>query len=204
MSSIYDLFIHETTTISSKTPEIINTLFYQDVNNSFKLPLEFVPETKEVNKSIITDLELSNDNINIDSKNETIYQQIFSPSTEIGKVILNKFSEKYTTNVLFLRETQKLIEKIKEIKQEEKDKSIDLDAINTWKEIHYDTQFITKYGYIEEKLFGFVNKSSILLLIKSFLSILSPVISLLSPLFIVIIPFVILKIKGINISFEIL
>ena len=202
MSSIYDLFIHETTTISSKTPEIINTLFYQDVNNSFKLPLEFVPETKEVNKSIITDLELSNDNINIDSKNETIYQQIFSPSTEIGKVILNKFSEKYTTNVLFLRETQKLIEKIKEIKQEEKDKSIDLDAINTWKEIHYDTQFITKYGYIEEKLFGFVNKSSILLLIKSFLSILSPVISLLSPLFIVIIPFVILKIKGINISFE--
>ena len=49
MSSIYDLFIHETTTISSKTPEIINTLFYQDVNNSFKLPLEFVPETKEVN-----------------------------------------------------------------------------------------------------------------------------------------------------------
>lgn len=75
-------------------------------------------------------------------------------------------------------------------------------AIEVWKKIKEDEQFMEKYLYINWEPVQFLNKSSIFMLCMSLYNICSPLLSLLFPLVILVIPFIILKIQQQPIDFQ--
>ena len=193
----------------------------------FKLPIQY-HDHKKIYENLNTDLELispdviKNDNkcvpgppgelpkildetnndkedeINDNSKN-IIYKNICQPKTQPGEVILNTVSQYYTTNVDFLKDTQKLC-------NESYDFIIDSSGVNKicdiWNFIKNDKSFLSKNHFIEWKRFSWLNNSVLFLTFVSFFHLFSPVINLLSPFLILIIPFFILKIFNTPINFD--
>jgi hypothetical protein len=132
----------------------------------------------ELSQNIITDLELTITNVNADSSNSndtqleptsapSMYDIILSPSTCFGKETMPMFSNYYTTDVDFLKDTQHLL-KTYDISSGE----YDFDEINTvWKEIKGETSFCEKYLYIDWEMGKFLNSHASFLQIMSMYNI---------------------------------
>ena len=65
-----------------------------EIDLIFKLPINFNSNKKEINLSIVQDLELIKSN---DSNEICIYNYILNPSNCFGDLILNSFSKYYST-----------------------------------------------------------------------------------------------------------
>ena len=97
---------------------------------TFKLPITFVEKNKlhKLDEHILTDLELTNcNNINDDAndanhandandsngdaKPKTMYEHILNPKTIYGKQFLENWATYYTSDVIFLKQTQTLLKK---------------------------------------------------------------------------------------------
>ncbi len=167
----------------------------ENINNHFNLPIKHLPEKniKNVSKNLKADLELTESS----SKKKPIYEVVFQPKTELGKLNIEKFSEHFTDNKQFLKDSQKLYKKINI--NLEKDK-ID-DMINCWNTIKNNDNFKDKYQYIDYEQLDFLNHSSIFLAILSFYNLSSPVLNLMVPIFVCIVPFFLLFIIGKRVSF---
>ena len=144
----------------------------------FKLPIQY-HDHKKIYENLNTDLELisldttkndkketpgelpkildetnknKEDEINDNSKN-IIYKNICKPKTQPGEVILNTISQYYTTNVDFLKDTQKLC-------KESYDFIIDSSGVNKicniWNFIKNDKTFLGKNHFIEWKQFSWL------------------------------------------------
>ena len=153
----------------------------------FKLPIEYV---KHNNISAnITD--------NIDAK--SIYLKTFSPTTEQGIEINNKFYQYTTTDKKYLTDTQEL-SKLKD------NININVSKIklfsNEFKKIKDITNFKSHYQYIDSKYLDFLNNNENVLQILGLYNFTSPIINLVTPLVIIIIPFFILKLKKIEVTFK--
>uniref|UniRef100_A0A6C0I2J0 DNA mismatch repair proteins mutS family domain-containing protein n=1 Tax=viral metagenome TaxID=1070528 RepID=A0A6C0I2J0_9ZZZZ len=203
----------------------------------FKLPITFVEVNKlhKLDEHILTDLELiecssSNNNNSSDSptnspnaevvealkepetKTKTMYEHVFNPKTIYGKQFLSNWATYYTSDVTFLKQTQKLIKHFSpppppnnESESEDPtsnniEQYSDIHAI--WNSIQNDKNFKDKFGYIDIGLLEPLNSSSFFLQILSLQNLASPVISLLTPLIILIIPFFLLKIQQMPVSFS--
>ena len=70
-----------------------------------------------------------------------------------------KLSKKYTNDIDFLKNTQKLLQKNKKISQDEI-KQV-LNAWNSYKDIKEDENFITNYQYLSFDMLKFLNTSVI-------------------------------------------
>jgi hypothetical protein len=157
-----------------------------------------------LNKNIINDLELIN---TVDLSCNPIYSYVFQPSTCFGKKVIHQFSEYYTTDVDFLKETQELLKNYKHVhlenddSPETKDKYF-RDIIDIWDEIKNDTGFKEKYHYIDWTVLEFLNQSSPFLQVMSIYNLSSPVLSLFVPFIILLIPFLIIKMKQMKITFN--
>ena len=82
----------------------------EKINESFQIPICFNEKKIELNKNIITDLELID---TIDASCNPIYSYVFQPQTCFGKKVVRQFSEYYTTDTEFLKETQELLKNYK-------------------------------------------------------------------------------------------
>ena len=148
-------------------------------SSHFKLPIEY-SEHREINDIIRTDIELLPTN--------NIYKHIIPDS-----ILISKWSSFYTTDKLFLKDTQQHIKYYQA--------SVHSDTMFLeYKRFKEESSFIEKYQYMSLKMLKPLNNYTIFLHFLGFFNLASPAISLLSPIFALIIPFVILKCKGVPIT----
>lgn len=170
----------------------------------FRLPVEYIDPTylHNLSPNVSSDLELA-DSI---SENKPMYEFILNPQHSYGKKMIQKWNQKYTTHVPFLRDSQDILREM----------PVYLDKIGTstkykincekideiWKCVKDDASFLEKYSFMEWSFLEHLNESSTFLQCISLMNIMSPIMSLFIPIIFLIMPFIILKIQKIPINFE--
>ena len=173
---------------------------------SFQLPIEYIKNKTKIDNHICSDLELyktttesePDDSDKLQEETIPIYNSVFLPSSNFSKKVIPLWSRYFTSDVSFLLDTQNLL------KQKHGDaQATDYTGIeNIWSEITTETGFHDKYQYIDWPLFKWVNYNTPVLQLVSMYNLVSPLLSLALPILFIIIPFLLLKIKGISITFE--
>ena len=148
----------------------------------FKLPIEYV-EAKTVTTTVQTDLEMNGPT--------PIYQHLLGPS-----LLMEKWSSFYTTDISFLKDSQRVIRRCKLSPYE------DQVFYAKYKTFCEETNFIDRYQYIGFKPMVHLNDSSTFLHCLGMYNLSTPIFSLLSPLLILVMPFVILKMKGMDVTID--
>jgi hypothetical protein len=154
---------------------------------NFKYPIEYVQNKYEIGDSVKTDLELLN---TYEKEDKSIYEQLLQPTTQIGKECLKKFSNYYTTDIEYLKDTQKVNSQMGKI---EMDNALIDETYKNWNNIKNDEEFIDKYQYIGWERFKWLNYSQVFLHILTIYNLFSPVFNLFSPLLLFIMPYIILR-----------
>ena len=165
-------------------------MLIKEIKQHFLLPIEVNPLKKEIFKNLNEDLELLSCQ-HSENNSVSVYEHIFKPKTEISKNNLEQWCKFYTTDTVFLKDTQTLLQKYKAL--EYKKEIID-DWWNKWREIKEMEQFLETYQYIEWEKLQFLNESEIFLSVLTFYQTISPVLSLMAPFILLLIPFIILKV----------
>jgi len=165
-----------------------------EINDYFKLPIYYNKEKVEVNKNIVTDLELITP---IDPSSTSIYSYYFNNTNPVSTKVTEQMSKYYTKDKHFLKDYQHLL---KEYKNQVIEKPNYKNIIEIWNELKIESGFKEKYYYVDWDMLEFLNRSEYFLQFMSIYNLFSPIISLLMPIFILIIPFAIIKIKGLEIN----
>jgi hypothetical protein len=163
----------------------------------FKLPISFSPLKMKLSESIISDLELIK---TVDASLASMYTTVMQPKTEFGTTLVSKFAEYYTTDIPFLKDTQKMLETYEEEENKEEDQTVNTSMSTLWTDLKKETGFCEKYLYIDWEMGKFLNTHSSFLQVMSIYNITSPIISFALPLIILIVPFFIIHAKGLDIS----
>ena len=165
----------------------------------FKLPITYLEDNVKLEEHLINDLELKSTLLD-DSleSNKSLYDYIFNPGEiTFAKKTIPLWSEYYTSNKDFIKESQKLIKS----KLPLVDISNNFTKVqDVWREIISETSFEEKYQYLDWKWLSPLNNNSKFLQCMSLYNMTSPIISLALPIFLLIVPFFLLKLQGISIS----
>ena len=161
-------------------------MFDGKINVNFKLPIELNTKRKSVFKQLKYDLELTKNNENNDLK-KSFYENLLDPKSIAGKQIMEKWSNYYTSDIEYLKDSQVLYNNYFNIDFKSQNEILEL-----WWSIKNDDNFYNKYSYIFWEKLRFLNESSIFLFVFGIYSILSPVLNILAPFIILIIPLLIL------------
>ena len=79
----------------------------EKINTHFKLPIFYNENKSELNKNIVTDLELIK---TIDASGcNPLYNYAFQPKTTFAEKVIEQMANYYTTDTKFLKDTQKLV-----------------------------------------------------------------------------------------------
>jgi MutS domain V len=162
---------------------------------SFKLPIFYNSKKVDLKSNISKDLELVE---TVDGSGASLYSFAFKPKTMAGEEVMKQISEYYTTDIVFLKESQSLLKKYEPI---ESNYTVD-GMIEIWNDIKNDNGFKEKYQYIDWTIFEYLNKSELFLQVSGLINVVSPLLSFLAPLFILIIPFFIIQLKGIKLTIK--
>jgi len=154
---------------------------------NFKLPIEYIEQKNRIPESLKIDLELLEPN---SPGNKPMYELLLNPQTEIGKNHLKKWSEFYTTDVEFLKNTQEIFKKISKLKL---NKDLINETFTSYNDIKNDNNFIGKYHYIGWDKIKWLNYSLIFMQILSVYNLSSPVVNLMSPFALFLVPYFLLK-----------
>jgi len=169
-----------------------------EINDYFKLPIYYNNQKVSINKNIVVDLELEK---TIDESGNSIYSYYFNTNNALSNKIINQSCEYYTTDTLFLKDSQELLKKYKKTPDKYIKPNYET-IIDIWNEIKNDTGFKEKYYYIDWTMWEFLNKSEHFLQFMSIYNMASPIISLFVPIIIFIIPFFVLKLKGLPVTMD--
>ena len=164
-------------------------MLIKEINKNFLLPIEFDKQKREIFKNLYEDLEL----LKQTNGEESVYQKTFLPKSEAGTELLDKWCKYYTTNIDFLKDSQKLYKTL-HTKKLQPHSPIIHDCWEKWHSIKMMDNFIEKFQYLEWEKLEFLNKSEAFLAILTFYQSVSPVLSLLAPIILLLIPFLILKV----------
>jgi hypothetical protein len=181
-----------------------------NITSIFKLPIFYNSKVKKLNENIPLELELYKniDNSNNDINLKPIYYYIFSPKLTISNKIMEDLSSHFTTDVKFLKNTQKLLKNIKindinTISNKHNFFTHNIEnSIKLWKEIKNESGFCEKYLYIDWNFAKQLNNNPSFLQIMSLYNISSPLLSLCLPIFILILPFFMIKLKGMELNIK--
>ena len=166
----------------------------------FKLPIETIQPTEVHTLSAIVadDLELVKT-----SEKRNMYSHLFdidgdTESNLFARELIPSCQRVYSTNTQFLKDSQAVIEKIKQFSP--------CPVTNTriksnWVTVRHDEKFCEHYGYLEWEMLKPFNTNASFLQSLSIAHILSPLMSFFIPLLFLIFPFIILKIQQVPISF---
>ena len=190
--------------------EDINTMisdYESDANNNvntfFNLPISYTENKKLLDDTLISDLELK-DNNEINS----LYKNIFSNEKQKTKYkiyenqIIDQWSNLYTVDKPFLKDSQTLIKNIKEEKEDDETNESELSKLyDSWINLKNLKYFNEKYQFLSWQILEPFNRNSLFLTFLCYYNMSSPVFSLLIPIFMILLPFLILKLRGINITF---
>lgn len=176
------------------------------IYSGFKLPIEYLDESHqfELSKIVSLDLEL----LPSDSNNPSMYEQLCNPKTDFAKRLIRDIHNKYTTNTVFLQETQDVLMDMKNYHSGLSKCNISEFKPNCetfmtiWKHTKEDAHFLEQYSFMEWSVLEYLNHSTEFLQTLSFINILSPLFSLLVPIIFLVFPFVLLRLRGIEITME--
>jgi hypothetical protein len=170
------------------------------INEHFKLPIYYNNDKIELKKNIVTDLELIK---TIDPSSNSIYSYCFDNDNDndISTKLIEQVGNYYTTDIHFLKDSQKLIKTYIPIENKYTNISKHYKKIiDIWNEIKTDTGFKEKYYYIDLEVIEFLNNSEFFLQFMSIFNLCSPIFTLMIPIIIMILPFIIIKMKNIPIT----
>jgi hypothetical protein len=162
--------------------------------SDFKLPIDYLDPASihPLSPIVASDLELDHSS----SENQSMYEILLKPKTAVSKSMVNRWNRAYTSDPVFLKETQHVITNIPST-------SLDLDKnMLVWKDLYDTTEFYDRYGFIDFKPAHSLNQMSGFLGCWTVVNLLSPLLSLFLPLIFLIAPFVLLKIQGVPIDFN--
>lgn len=185
---------------------------YANFNHYFKLPIYYNKDKMPLKSHIANDLELVR---TLDASCVPIYHHYFKlgyndketnaqetnsqENNDLTKETVEQMAGYYTTDVSFLKDNQRLLKEYKSFPENNNKNYTEI--LELWKEIKTDTGFREKYYYIDWDQLEFLNQSEWFLQFMSIYNLMSPIISLLIPIFIMIIPFLLIKMKGLEITF---
>ena len=154
-----------------------------EINNVFKMPIQYNDKTRKLNGNIIADLELvktiakekeeEEEEGSKEKEGEAIYNHVFKSSNILGKTVLEAFPKYYTTDTSFLKDTQELIkqfktEDINTISNKHGFTDVNMEeTVSNWKEIKGETGFHSKYLYVDWSFGKFVNNNPKMLQLMS-------------------------------------
>ena len=144
-----------------------------EINNVFKMPIQYNDKTRKLNENIIADLELVKTIGEGETKETPIYNHIFKSSNILGKTVLEAVPKYYTTDTSFLKDTQQLIkqfktEDINTISNKHGFTDVNMEeTVANWKEIKGETGFHSKYLYVDWSFGKFVNNNPKMLQLMS-------------------------------------
>jgi MutS domain V len=167
-------------------------------HNPFRLPITYVSNEhlRPLSPIIVQDLELAV------SPTKSMYEIILQPTHAFGKQMIPEWSQQFSTDVVFLQDTQKIITEMPRIPATLSMRPEMCNRLSTiWKDVHHP-DFLEKYNFMEWNCLKFLNQSSYFLQLMSIGNLMSPVISLFIPILFLILPFIILKIQGLTLTFE--
>jgi hypothetical protein len=175
------------------------------MQNEFKLPVSYLDKKMKLENNIIEDLELiklnscnktteTNDYVD----NDSVYGKLFEPKNILSQLALVEMVKEYSYDKQFLKDTQKIIKRYKTTPS-----SVDLDLVyKEWNEVKNTQNFKDYYIYYNWNLLEQLNTNEFSLQFLTLYTLASPVFTLLMPIFMMIIPFLIIKIRGLSISFS--
>ena len=171
----------------------------------FRLPIQYLPKEDRhaLSKPIVSDLEL------ISAKDSALTRPLYARVMNLaddsvyGKQFLHLWSETFTSNVDYLKNTQQFISRLRP--SSKLSNPVDHAPIEAfWKSMKTNrVGFKDKFGYIDAPPFPIIEKLNTMPAVLQALSIYnvsSPLISLMMPVFVLIVPFFILKARGVDIS----
>lgn len=167
---------------------------------SFKYPIEYLDKSRvfTLAKNVRTDLEIDG------SGESNLYSKIMSPNSEFMAKAMSEMSEKYTTDVTFLKQTQLVIQNAPKYKPADSIflcNSTFCEDYSRIKEEWNSDNFKEKYSFIEWGKLDHLNHSSEFLQILSFINFSSPLLSLFIPVLFLIFPFILIRLKNVPITF---
>ena len=176
----------------------------------FKLPIAYLPKEDRhaLSQPIVSDLEL------IDAKESAaltrpLYARVMNLADDsiYGKRFLHLWSETFTSNVDYLKNTQQLISGLRAssfLSADSTDPADHAPIEAFWKSMKTNrVGFKDKFGYIDAPPFPIIEKLNTdpaVLQALTIYNVSSPLISLMMPVFVLIVPFFILKARGVDIS----
>lgn len=168
------------------------------VNEHFKVPIYYNNDKVELKENVIADLELINTH---DASCNSIYTFCFNNENDISVKLNEQLVKYYTTDVLFLKDNQKLIkEYVPPGKRYTGISANYKNVVDIWNELKLEAGFREKYYYIEWEAGEFLNRSETFLQFISIYNLFSPIFSLFVPVIIMILPFFVLKMKGLPLT----
>jgi hypothetical protein len=168
------------------------------VNEHFKVPIYYNNDKVELKENVITDLELVKTH---DASCNSIYTFCFNNENDISSKLNEQLVKYYTTDVLFLKDNQKLIKEHVPLVNRYTGISANYKTVvDIWNELKLEAGFREKYYYIEWEAGEFLNRSEVFLQFISIYNLFSPIFSLFVPIIIMILPFFVLKIKGLPLT----
>jgi len=177
---------------------------YRTLYEPFRLPIDYISASGEVfslAKSVSDDLELMGT-----MEAPSMYSYLLSPKHQFGEMMLVEWNKKYTTNVQFLKDTQRVLSDTEYYKDKMHDSTYTMDCprlMEIWRDVKSNRNFLDVYSYVDFELFKDLNNSAEFLQMVSYINLISPLLSLLIPVIALVLPFLILKIQGIPITFSV-
>jgi hypothetical protein len=176
------------------------------IYDGYKLPIEYLDahEIHTLSNTVIDDLELDK----LDKQSTpSMYDELCMSKHTFAKQMVSEFKCKYTSNASFLRDTQTVVDNMKHYPST-MDKTLSMGQLDCdqflemWQDLKDDAEFLEKYSFMEWKVVEGLNHSSEFLQTWSVINILSPLTSFLIPIIFFIFPFVLLRLKGVPITFD--
>ena len=159
----------------------------------FELPIQLDTERHPIDETLKDDLELiatKNENV------ESVYDTVLRPQTKHGLKIAQAWSNYYTTNVQFLKDSKLIYKTFRPTIQD--------DTIRTFashlERIQQDNGFNNKFQFIEWERFQYLNTYEYFLQGLSIYNFGAPLLTLVIPIFILIVPFILLRILKVPIT----
>ena len=167
----------------------------------FKHPITYLDDAflHPLSTIVSNDLEL------LESNNKPIYDYLFQPKHPFAKDMIKEWNKHYTTNINYLNDTKTVLQNVPEYlkKTADRENLFNYDKfMELWRDLKEDDDFLSRYNYMEWEILEQFNKSSSFLQFMSLIHVVAPVINLVLPFFLLIIPLVILKIQGVDITFD--
>ena len=165
--------------------------------SAFQLPIALLDRKQQLDSALVDDLEL------LDDDGQGLFSHVLGPNEGIGARTFKHWSQYYTADRQFLRDSQRLVAGRLPAPIPP---TTEADVLSLWDQLEQRDaagdvdDFHSRFQFIDFGPLKWVNMQPAFLTMLSAYNIGSPLLSLATPIFIMLVPFVILRIRSSSIS----